>query len=96
MASQGNILIGDDLHPLLCDFGISRLENENEAKSTIPSSNLAGSVRWMAIEVIQDQMYGSAPLGKRCNTVASDVWSYGMVLYVGSLNLSNYKNYEAE
>ena len=65
--------------PLLCDFGISRLLVDGV--TITGTRRLKGSVRWMATELFEP---GSTAIEGRPNfdTKASDVWAYGMVLYV--------------
>lgn len=80
-------MIGDDDSPMLADFGISRIAVESgtvlEAQ-TSSSSELHGSARWMAIEFFASIDHSDAtPLEKaRSPTTRSDVWAYGMVIYV--------------
>lgn len=61
-----NVLVSDDVHALICDFGMTR--NFNTATST--AFRGAGSVRWMSPEVLIDG-------GGR--TAASDVWGFAMM-----------------
>ena len=46
-----------------------------------PEASYEGSLRWMAIELIRPLTSGS---GTPTHTKASDVWAFGMVLYVSS------------
>ncbi|KIJ52455.1 hypothetical protein M422DRAFT_243241 [Sphaerobolus stellatus SS14] len=64
----GNILISDDGVPRLTDFGLSRILNE--ASGFTRSSDLAGSLRWMAPELFE---------GHKVNK-ASDIWALGMTI----------------
>ena len=42
-----------------------------------------GSVRWMAIELLEVDLSGEQSFGKPAtHTKMTDVWSYGMVVYV--------------
>ncbi|KAG8883291.1 hypothetical protein FRB99_004607, partial [Tulasnella sp. 403] len=61
-----NILVSDDEHALLCDFGLARMEHMNA--STIVEG--AGSIRWQAPE-----LWNGAP-----KTSKSDVYSFGITV----------------
>lgn len=73
---QDNILMSDSFSPLLADFGISRLMTSSS--STSSTTGAKGSARWMAFELLSPRMNGAS--GK--HTRESDVWAYGMVVYV--------------
>lgn len=62
-----NILVSDDNHALLCDFGLSR----SAAVDTSVGLHGQGSVRWMSLELLLDDQ------GK---TFFSDVWAFGMLI----------------
>ena len=77
-----NILISSSGIPLLADFGISRTINSGDFPSLTTSSyNVSGTLRWMASELFSDD-------NSKTYLLASDVWSYGMTIYVR--NLSKY------
>ncbi|KIJ27044.1 hypothetical protein M422DRAFT_128068, partial [Sphaerobolus stellatus SS14] len=67
----GNILVSEDGTPCITDFGLSRLLKESELGLTT-SSNAAGSLRWMAPELLQG---GLTKVSKE-----SDVWAFGMTI----------------
>ena len=77
---------------MISDFGISRLIEESA--TVMGTTSLKGCIRWMAIELIEPQTeLTSIPetepeyLQQRrhnFHTKPSDVWAYGMVLYVRS------------
>ena len=75
---QDNVLIDDEGNPLLCDFGISRVVDES--MTVTGTKSLKGNVRWMAIELIAPMDVDSG--GHQFHTKESDVWAFGMVLYV--------------
>ena len=63
---------------MIADFGVSRLLVES---MTLAGTNsLKGSIRWMAVELVDSQ--DSASAAHQFHTKASDVWAFGMVLYV--------------
>ncbi|KAJ7781785.1 kinase-like domain-containing protein [Mycena maculata] len=74
-----NILINDDWSACLADFGLSGFSN---ASSSMRTSTRAGSLRWMAPELIDPDRFGY----KFARTPASDVYAFGCVcveLYTG-------------
>ena len=73
---QENILVNSDGHPMLADFGISRFDSVNGESA---EASYEGSVRWMSWELIDKLMSGS---GRPVHTKESDIWAFGMVLYV--------------
>lgn len=68
--------------PMLADFGVSRaLIYTNADLQTSSYGRLKGTCRWMAyeiLEVVEDTRKEIV-----C-TKASDIWAYGMVIYVRS------------
>ena len=63
-------------HPMLADFGISRFDSVNGEPAEV---SYEGSIRWMAIELIDELMSGS---GRLVHTKESDIWAFGMAVYV--------------
>lgn len=76
---QDNILVHADERPLLTDFGISRLLIES--KTLTGTNSLKGNVRWMSIELLDWRVHATIPQ-HQFHTKASDVWAFGMVVYV--------------
>ncbi|KAJ7269790.1 kinase-like domain-containing protein, partial [Mycena rebaudengoi] len=75
-----NILINDEWSACLADFGLTSLSDATTATHT---SNRAGSIRWMAPELIAPDRFGN---GRFTRTPASDVYAFGCVcleLYTG-------------
>jgi serine/threonine protein kinase len=62
-----NILVSDDIHALLCDFGLSKFADEQ----TTTAYKGAGTERWMAPE-----LYDGDP-----KTFESDVYAFGITIY---------------
>ena len=60
-----NILLTDDYLPMICDFGISRIDDGS------PMTQMAGTPMWMAPEIINGKDY----------TLSADIFSFGMLLY---------------
>ncbi|KAH8111281.1 kinase-like domain-containing protein [Phellopilus nigrolimitatus] len=67
-----NILIDDDGHPLLSDFGLSRIKAVFSA--TMDSTHGAGSLRWQAPELLYPSKYG----GNGRHTIQSDIYAFAM------------------
>ncbi len=73
-----NILVGTGKLLKVSDFGLSR--NINYDNAYVKSSNGPVPVRWMAIESIMYHEF----------TTASDVWSFGIILWeIGTLGNKN-------
>ncbi|KAJ7442175.1 kinase-like domain-containing protein [Mycena galericulata] len=80
----GNILINDDWSACLADFGLS---GSSYATPSMRSSTRAGSLRWMAPELIDPGRFGY----KFARTAASDIYAFGCVcveLYTGQTPFS--------
>ena len=73
--------------PLLTDFGISRIV-ENSVTVT-GTSSLGGNARWMSIELFDPSILEDSNRNHGLHTKQSDVWAYGMVVYVSD-NLGFY------
>ncbi|KAJ7233312.1 kinase-like domain-containing protein [Mycena rebaudengoi] len=75
-----NILINDKWSACLADFGLTSL---SDATAATTSSNRAGSVRWMAPELLAPDRFGHLEFSR---TPASDIYAFGCVcleLYTG-------------
>ncbi|KAK8865515.1 hypothetical protein M9Y10_011071 [Tritrichomonas musculus] len=73
-----NILLDDDLHPKIADFGLSQTsknddnDNDNDDdESSSKSSNVKGTPSYIAPEIWNNQDYSNA----------SDVYAFGILLY---------------
>lgn len=63
----------------MSDFGISSIIGAAGGATYFTSSAFAGSVRWMAFELLRPDVHDTTQLTPRC-----DVWSYGsLILEVG-------------
>jgi serine/threonine protein kinase len=71
------VLISHDGHPVLSDFGVSRLLISS--KTIAGTESLKGNARWMAPELLEP-----ADIARRheFHTKATDVWAFGMVVCV--------------
>ena len=79
---QDNILVDSFGIAKISDFGTSRLlVNDRTVAGT---KKMKGNVRWMAIELLTEQASkpGSNYASHNFHTKESDVWAFGMVLYV--------------
>lgn len=82
---QDNVLISPDGDPLLSDFGISRMLVASGSLDR--STSVKGSTRWMAAELLRpdllsDEVDGGFQGETAFHTKETDVWAYGMTLYV--------------
>ena len=60
--------------PVLIDFGLSRKLAESQTMQfSASSADMKGTTRYMARELLQ---------GDRKTSMASDVWAFGMTVYV--------------
>ena len=73
--------------PLLTDFGISRIVENNV--TVTGTSSLGGNTRWMSIELFDTSILEDSNRNHGLHTKRSDVWAYGMVVYVSD-NLGFY------
>ncbi|KAJ7353548.1 kinase-like domain-containing protein, partial [Mycena albidolilacea] len=80
-----NILITNEWSPCLADFGLASLTDPTAATTT---SHRAGSIRWMAPELIDPSRFGRS----FARTPATDVYAFGCVcleLYTGRPPFAN-------
>ena len=68
-----NIVLDEDYHAKWCDFGLASLKLHSIATSKQEGGAVAGTERWMAPELFQDE----API---CGT-KTDIWALGMVYF---------------
>jgi epidermal growth factor receptor len=66
-----NILIKKFDHIVITDFGLAKMLDSSE-KGYLAKKNSLLPIKWMAIESIQDRLF----------THKSDVWSYGVIIYI--------------
>ncbi|XP_050234702.1 serine/threonine/tyrosine-protein kinase HT1-like [Mercurialis annua] len=66
-----NVLIDQDLHAKIADFGSSCLEADCNKSSSSARVEIAGTYRWMAPEVIEQKGGGTK----------ADVYSFGLILW---------------
>ena len=76
-----NVLISNTGLPLICDFGISKVLVASQTLDADTSSQLKGSARWMAIELL---IIGDLP---PAHTFQTDVWAFGMTVHVRMFGL---------
>lgn len=63
---SANVLLDESYTPKVCDFGLSRLNNEENSMT-----GNCGTVQWMAPEILASQKYAEP----------ADVYSYGIILW---------------
>ena len=80
------MLIAHDGRPVLSDFRESRLLVDS--KTVIGTTALKGVMRWMAPELIEPDEEDEMEDRTRhaCHTKATDVWAFGMVIYVSAID----------
>ena len=76
------MLIAHDGRAVLSDFGVSRLLVNS--KTVIGTTALRGVMRWMAPELIEPEE--EIETVHACHTKATDVWAFGMVVYVSAID----------
>lgn len=73
-----NILINDNFRACLCDFGLTAVTyNPNSLNAITTSSEVNGSIRWIAPEIINSEEFG---LPRRRPSPESDIYALGMVM----------------
>jgi serine/threonine protein kinase len=77
------VLISQDGRPVLSDFGVSRLLINSV--TIAGTASLKGAARWMAPELMAPDLMAPAdiPPKHEFHTKATDMWAFGMVVYVG-------------
>ncbi len=96
---QQNVLINSLGKAILTDFGLSRFSpnDANTTRSILTSGDLKGTTCYLAIEIVA-VMFSPVEVGNgsegdegsedilatmKCHTMPSDVWAFGMTVYVG-------------
>lgn len=75
---QNNIVMSSEGRPMLMDFGVSHILSTGDPMIYSLSAAPKGAVRWKAVELIYDgEEERTIP-----HTKESDVWAFGMVIYV--------------
>ncbi|KAF8525507.1 kinase-like domain-containing protein [Hysterangium stoloniferum] len=72
--SEGNVLVSEEGIPCLTDFGLSRILDNSGIREVTTSTNIAGSLRWTAPELL------SATETRPYVDEKSDVWAFGMTV----------------
>ena len=75
--------------PLIMDFGISHLLHSTTATVETATAATKGSIRWMAIELFNASGQGGEEESS-VHTTQSDVWAFGMTIYVGPSEIHLY------
>lgn len=76
----GNVLIDENLHPRITDFGLSKIDSNGSASQ----SQQCGTSIYMAPEVIEGNHYG----------LKADVYSFGILMYEVVTDLTPYPLFE--
>ena len=74
---QANILIDDDGHARLADFGLLTIVSDSTNSTTASSSNNGGTTRWMSPELFDPEQFG---LKDNRRTKESDCYALAMVI----------------
>lgn len=73
-----NILIDQDGHARLADFGLAIIVSESTSLSTSTSASVRGTIEWMSPELLHPGRFGH----NHCRpTKESDCYALGMVIY---------------
>ncbi|KAL0956192.1 hypothetical protein HGRIS_002350 [Hohenbuehelia grisea] len=76
---QANILINNQYHACLADFGLTAVTYDpNTVNAITTSSKVLGSIRWMAPEIFHPEHSG---LTSSRGTPESDTYAFAMVMY---------------
>jgi serine/threonine protein kinase len=74
---QGNILINSQRQACLADFGIATALQDSHT-GTATGDAFAGTVRWMAAELLR--LDGQGPMTDY-PTLKTDIWAVGMIIW---------------
>jgi serine/threonine protein kinase len=85
MRSQANILIDDERHVQLCDFGLVVM-GDSEAERWTTSQNAPGTKAWMSPQRLTSKRQYRI-------TVADDVYAYACLCYYVSVVVTFYLSY---
>ena len=91
--SKVNILINQQGHACLADFGLITIISDPAYPSTISSSSGSGTTRWMSPELLDPDHFG---LKNSRPTKESDCYALGMVVYEvlrGQAPFAQYKDF---
>ena len=75
---KANILIDQDGHARLADFGLLTIISDHTYFNTSSSTAAGGTTRWMSPELLDPEQFG---LDHSCPTKESDCYALGMVIY---------------
>ena len=78
VTSQENIVIGPNGQAMICDFGCAHVEMTSQSIAA-PSPSMKGTYNYWAPELLI--------LGGMTTSEQSDVWAFGMTIYVRKFNL---------
>ena len=83
---QDNILVSESGDARICDFGCSRMISASLSMANL-SSSPKGTLRYLACELIT---------GKTGYTRETDVWAFGMTIFVSSVTILSMQNNRTE
>ncbi|KAJ3504953.1 hypothetical protein NMY22_g17751 [Coprinellus aureogranulatus] len=94
-----NILVKDDGHVVLTDFGLARIIEDYSGPTGFTTTTLGGSIRWCAPELLFDPTVDFSDASTvqdddaaRNPTLHSDIWSFGCTAYELFTDLNPYSD----
>jgi serine/threonine protein kinase len=93
LSVKANILIDQDRHARLADFGLLTIVSDHTNFMTSSSTLTGGTIRWMSPELLHPEQFGS---DNGLPTKQSDCYALGMVVYevlAGQSPFTPFKDY---
>jgi serine/threonine protein kinase len=78
---QAEILINSKCHACLADFGLSAIIVDTDFIDGLSSHRAAGTIRWMAPEILDPEKYGYTKQARRkLPSKSTDIYALGMTI----------------
>ncbi len=68
---SANVLVNDNKHAMLCDFGLANLLEDDAFRELATESGFKGTIRWSSPEALMEDRRST-----KC-----DVWSFGWLIW---------------